>query len=699
MDLLEIYGIANIFNSALTLIVMISGFFYLKNKKLCYALAGWLLALSWWSFGVGMHAFFDKNEGMALFWSQFLHYGAVCIPLAYLNFTFTFLEKKYTRLLQILFGITIIFLALIPTKYFIKNVSEVYIFSHFPKAGKIYLIYIFVFFVSVLFSYYQYVQSIRALSGSRKNVIKTLFYASLIGFSTGPTAFLPMYNVPILPIGTPLVVLNAVLIYAVIKHQLIDFNLVGRYWGIYGLFLFVSGVILLSVISAIQVWTIPAWTLFLMLLIVPVLFKKLEPILTRWIDHLPMFRQYLNRENLVGMAFNQVAQTSAIKDCVSVSVEMFSKFLPMESVNILLYDIDRGNYMIAASEGLDQTDSQMLFVAKDDPLVNYTKEHRKIIVRDFIVQECENLKAIHAQKNNSEIEEKIKFLEKMICALHYVNAEVCLPLFSKGELVGFANFSSKTNGIYNEKDLEDIKKIGNVIEVVIGSFSNEMQMLQHTSSWAHDLRRPFGKGGVMGLLQKLINENLSREEQIETLQQISTELNFVAKFLPEMINPRGALNEVHCNPVPVSVNGILKAIAFRYRKLSKEMGVDILVNIPLEDVLILCDQPLIYNSCLCNVIDNAIRYVPKEGGEIKIENGVVENMYRFSVEDNGCGISPENIKKLFRAGEQLRNETKGLSGLGLYILKRVVEAHGGRVWIESEEGKWTKVYFEIPLAK
>jgi signal transduction histidine kinase len=100
-----------------------------------------------------------------------------------------------------------------------------------------------------------------------------------------------------------------------------------------------------------------------------------------------------------------------------------------------------------------------------------------------------------------------------------------------------------------------------------------------------------------------------------------------------------------------------------------------------------------------NLLENAIKYT-KTGGEITVSLKNVENRIQFSIKDTGVGISRDQqdriFTKFFRAANVVRMETDG-SGLGLFIAKNIVEAHGGRIWFESEEGKGTTFYFDLPI--
>ncbi len=100
-----------------------------------------------------------------------------------------------------------------------------------------------------------------------------------------------------------------------------------------------------------------------------------------------------------------------------------------------------------------------------------------------------------------------------------------------------------------------------------------------------------------------------------------------------------------------------------------------------------------------NLIDNAIRYT-LPGGRITVSLKTVKNQIEFSIKDTGVGIpkaQQERVAtKFFRGTNAMRMETEG-SGLGLYITKNIIEAHGGKLWFESEENKGTTLYFILPL--
>lgn len=101
-----------------------------------------------------------------------------------------------------------------------------------------------------------------------------------------------------------------------------------------------------------------------------------------------------------------------------------------------------------------------------------------------------------------------------------------------------------------------------------------------------------------------------------------------------------------------------------------------------------------------NLIGNAIKFRTKEPPEIEISAEQQEDETVFAVKDNGIGIDPEFHKKIFEIFERLHSGTEFPgTGIGLAISKRIVERHGGRIWVESAEGKGSTFFFSIPERK
>jgi signal transduction histidine kinase len=100
---------------------------------------------------------------------------------------------------------------------------------------------------------------------------------------------------------------------------------------------------------------------------------------------------------------------------------------------------------------------------------------------------------------------------------------------------------------------------------------------------------------------------------------------------------------------------------------------------------------------LANLIQNAVRYTPP-GGRIELRAAPDARALRFVVSDTGGGIAAEHLPRLFERFSRVPGAPAGGAGLGLYICKEIVEAHGGRVGVESDPGRGSLFWFTLPLA-
>ncbi|MGG3574179.1 cell wall metabolism sensor histidine kinase WalK [Bacillus gobiensis] len=134
-------------------------------------------------------------------------------------------------------------------------------------------------------------------------------------------------------------------------------------------------------------------------------------------------------------------------------------------------------------------------------------------------------------------------------------------------------------------------------------------------------------------------------------------------------------------------------------EMTKEQHVDFIREVPIKEYYVEIDQDKII-QILDNVISNALKYSP-EGGHItfKVNANEQEQLLFISVKDEGVGIPKKDIDKIFERFyrvDKARTRKLGGTGLGLAIAKEMVQAHGGDIWAESEEGKGTKITFTLP---
>jgi len=146
---------------------------------------------------------------------------------------------------------------------------------------------------------------------------------------------------------------------------------------------------------------------------------------------------------------------------------------------------------------------------------------------------------------------------------------------------------------------------------------------------------------------------------------------------------------------PHSVATLISNILELLGPIAERKSIILEKKIPDEPLNVRCDQDRIL-QVLSNLLGNAIKFTA-EGGRIGLEVVSRQKEIEFCVWDTGPGITKENLPQLFDRYWQAKKTARMGTGLGLYIVKTVVEAHGGRVWVESSLGNGSRFFFSLPL--
>ncbi|HIC95559.1 TPA: HAMP domain-containing protein [Candidatus Bipolaricaulota bacterium] len=221
---------------------------------------------------------------------------------------------------------------------------------------------------------------------------------------------------------------------------------------------------------------------------------------------------------------------------------------------------------------------------------------------------------------------------------------------------------------------------------------------------SHELRTPLTviRGGLEALRDGVFSPT---SERLAELDEEARLLDRLVEDLHELALAEAG--ELRLERGPTDLVKLIERLAGRVRGRLEKRGIELKVELPPGLPKLELDSDRI-EQVLHNLLANAERYTP-EGGRITISVADRPEEVLVSVTDTGKGISPEELpyifERFYRGGGSLshraapRGRGRGGAGLGLAIAKGLVEAHGGRIWAESEPGKGTKVSFALPKGK
>ncbi|MEE8359135.1 MAG: PAS domain S-box protein [Candidatus Hydrothermarchaeales archaeon] len=151
---------------------------------------------------------------------------------------------------------------------------------------------------------------------------------------------------------------------------------------------------------------------------------------------------------------------------------------------------------------------------------------------------------------------------------------------------------------------------------------------------------------------------------------------------------------------PVNIDEVVNEVVFKARYFANKKRVEIETSVKDDLPLVMGDRPRLYEA-LMHLVENGIKF-NHVGGKVRISAKPKRDIIEISVKDTGIGIEKEYYDKIFENFFQIDGtiiRKYGGTGIGLALVKNIVEAHGGRVWVESEPGKGSKFTFTLPVQK
>jgi two-component system phosphate regulon sensor histidine kinase PhoR len=216
------------------------------------------------------------------------------------------------------------------------------------------------------------------------------------------------------------------------------------------------------------------------------------------------------------------------------------------------------------------------------------------------------------------------------------------------------------------------------------------------SNVSHELRTPLAS--LKALTETLQDGALDDPPAARRfLSRIETEVDALTQMAAELLE----LSRIESGQVPLqlqkmSPERLLRAGADRMKAQADRAEIRLRVEVPEALPEILADAVRL-EQVLVNLIHNALKFTPP-GGEITLTAAPGGQFVRFSVQDTGSGIPADDLPRIFERFYRVeRSRTGGGAGLGLSIAKHLIEAHGGKIWVESREGEGSTFCFTIPI--
>jgi signal transduction histidine kinase len=287
-----------------------------------------------------------------------------------------------------------------------------------------------------------------------------------------------------------------------------------------------------------------------------------------------------------------------------------------------------------------------------------------------------------------------------------VRSLIAVPLVHKSNLLGLLNVMDKDQGPFTAKDQELLVAFASQAATALANaelFEHTRELDRLKSDFvavvSHEIRTPLTS--IQGSLE-LVMDYGKFEGQDRVLEMLNICKNNVER-LRVLIGDILDFSKIERDRLPlefdtVDVGAWAGDTVASMRSIADRRGVELRLELA-EPIPVVTADRVRMSQVLTNLIDNALKFTPREGlVQVTVEPSK-DGGIAVAVVDSGPGIAAKDLSKLFRKFQQIESSMtrrEGGLGLGLVISKGIVEGHGGRIWVQSEEGKGCRFQFILP---
>lgn len=287
---------------------------------------------------------------------------------------------------------------------------------------------------------------------------------------------------------------------------------------------------------------------------------------------------------------------------------------------------------------------------------------------------------------------------------------LAVPMMYRGDAIGVFEVVNKGDKAHYTEDDATILEIlahyaamivwNSGLERQIQSTRNEFTELDRMKSdfiaiTSHELRTPLGL--ILGhatFLREMISDE--QREAVDIIIRNATRLKEIIESLTEVDNYEAGVARIRQNSI--SIPSIIREVVSSFQDMAASKNITLEEDIRDEDLQVEADANKI-TVAISNLIRNALTFT-NEGGQVQVMVELVTGHVQVSVKDNGIGIPASDLghifDRFFQVESHLTRRHTGM-GLGLSVAKSMIELHGGRIWVESVEGRGSTFSFLLPL--
>ena len=624
--------------------------------------------------------------------------GQALLPVSWLLFSTTFARANYKEMLLKWFPVIIIMAA--ASGFFIFWV--IYygpIMSSMPEhplfivgsGGRYFFVYLI---IGLIFSLIHLENTLRSSSGSKRWQIKYVVFgvgailAFFIYLSSQALLFSAL-NIEFIPLISSVILISvSVMAVFIVRHRQMDVDIfISRYVIYNSMTILIVGAYLLSIgiiTYGIRYFDIPlnyffttffifVSTFFLVILLFSASLRRKAKL---FINRHFYSHKYEFRDKWME-AIERISTKGSVDEVIKTFAEMISETMEPRRIYLWLYDPVFKNYL-SDSEGIIE---ECKMINQSHPLIRYIKGNKE----PFLINNPPQ-KVVSA--------EEYKGIESLASK---TAAVLCSPLIADDEIIGFVLLGEDIAGeSYGQDDFQILKAISTQAAVQIKNIrlvndlmtAKEVEAFGRMSSFImHDLKNLTNS---LSLVSQNARYNLNNPEfQKDAIKTIDSTVNRMKRLIGKL--SATANRGIEINKEKIDIKSLIDSAI---KRLSLTKNKDIAVINEINSIPQISVDSDAMEMVFFNLISNAYEAIGKDG-RITVQASLSASNVCIIVSDNGAGMSKEfMIRELFKP---FKTTKKTGFGIGLFQCKAIIEAHGGSIEAESEEGKGTVFRVKLPI--
>ncbi|RJP29199.1 MAG: GAF domain-containing protein [Candidatus Omnitrophota bacterium] len=690
-----------------------------------------------------------KEESQALLWFKVLFVGIILINITYLYFVFYFLglieEKR--KLLRVLLLINIFFIILNLTSRLYTGLAPRYNLGFWPTPTFFFHLYLIFWFWQCLYGFYWLIVKLRESVDIKRTQIKYFTISAMLGFAGGATNWPMWYSIHLPPYFNIMISFYiGIVAYAVFRYRLVDPNVALSRIGVFiSVYLLVLGIpfaitgfgknVLISLFGNSWFWC-PLIIFFILATVGPFIFIYL----TSRVEARLLAEKRKRQDNLRELS-SYMMRFTRIRTLLGLIVHNVLKILQLKHAAFYLLENDplKGKqFNLVSYYAVPKIDGLPKNIPFDSVLAD------KLFTEKIAIEYGEIKHKIVSTTNHALVpleNELIKF-----------KANIVIPILLRLELVGFLILGgSRNDETFTKEEINVLQVLSNqaalaienasfwqgeedrivessreqaVSDVSFGAghqFNNRLYAISMTCDGIFDM---LGERNVCDLSDAEAKQIL--QKSLPKLKKISDECQYGGEITKGIMSLTGTTppNFEEFDPSSI-INSSLELVEMKHSQdkiEGKRPPVDISCQIDKNLPSVFGSDAQI-RDCVFNLVDNSFDAVYEKIDKIRVRNPelkwpendsyaphielkafVKDNYLIISITDNGIGIKEEDKRKIF-AGYYSSKPTglqgygKGGHGVGLFVVKKFILAHKGKIDFASEYGQGTTFTIELPLLK